>query len=447
MSRAATSRARARSTIERYFMLAEDMDEDLSKQDGIEGGDYYRRRLFAAMRACGRGLGRHVENLEARMTGGEFQTFRIAGDDAIDFFLSSWRLDDALALAPRHEDAAEYFWFQRTTLAVRARVHRAMSYYQVRYSLPRADVAKMIELGEMYQWVHKHAGMGVTYSDFYLTKGNPYGLQRLAGDLIIANEKGEPTSSIFGVAAVAGAQGGERFNAHHKIMYPLMTSGRAGSEYDYVLSTYAVRLAIASGDFPESAPPLIHKNQRRRWPVEDDDEEDTPTRGGGDTARADWSCACGRPSSPSEEYDVLELDVPRASCLRLERGYMMCRTCHNVAKMLCELCQEKPTGTSTRVIELKELARKHEAAQARLDTRAEANRNRRAKEEKKKIEEARRVATASDQLEVEQVDTPPLVEEQPRAQQGAVGGEESSSDEDPPPPPPRARPRRAVARI
>ena len=47
------------------------------------------------------------------------------------------------------------------------------SYFQVRYTLDASDVDVMIKLGEIYQFLHKHTGMAVTYSDFYLSKGNP----------------------------------------------------------------------------------------------------------------------------------------------------------------------------------------------------------------------------------------------------------------------------------
>ena len=161
----------AQGTIEMYNSLAEDMAE-YYKLDYRDARSPHAR-LHAALRATGRRLGRHVAALEARVMGGEFETFRIAGDDCIDYFQQGWRLDDALRLGPPWADPNNYWWFRRSLLATRARLHRAISAYQVRYTLELSEVDTMIALGELYQLVHKHSGMAVTYSDVYLTKGNP----------------------------------------------------------------------------------------------------------------------------------------------------------------------------------------------------------------------------------------------------------------------------------
>ena len=145
------------STVQRYVDLARDMDAH------FEGGGYLQR-LFTALRACGARIGRHVVKIQAG------EDFRIAGDDAIDIFLNSYLLDDALRLMPPHADKKQFWWLQRAMLTTRLRVHRALSYYQVRYTLNLSDVDDMIALGELYQFVHKHTGMGFTYSDFYLSK-------------------------------------------------------------------------------------------------------------------------------------------------------------------------------------------------------------------------------------------------------------------------------------
>ena len=75
--------------------------------------------LYAALRACGARINRHVLKLEAG------EDFRIAGDDAIDIFLKSYLLDDALRLEDTHADRSSYWWFQRAMLATRLRVHHA----------------------------------------------------------------------------------------------------------------------------------------------------------------------------------------------------------------------------------------------------------------------------------------------------------------------------------
>ena len=71
----------------------------------------------------------------------------------------------------------------------------------------------MIELGELYQLIHDHAGMLVTYSGVYRTKGPPCPLKSMLPHVTIANADGSRSTFIFGVANLAGAQGGERFNA------------------------------------------------------------------------------------------------------------------------------------------------------------------------------------------------------------------------------------------
>ena len=64
----------------------------------------------------------------------------------------------------------------------------------MRYTLDTSDVDVMIELGVIYQFIHKHTGMAFTYSDWYLSKGNPYGLKRLAPQVTMADANGQKTS-------------------------------------------------------------------------------------------------------------------------------------------------------------------------------------------------------------------------------------------------------------
>ena len=123
----------AQGTIEMYNSLAEDMAE-YYKLDYRDARSPHAR-LHAALRATGRRLGRHVAALEARVMGGEFETFRIAGDDCIDYFLQCWRLDGELRLGPPWVEPNNYWWFRRLLLATRARLHRAISVYQVRCTL------------------------------------------------------------------------------------------------------------------------------------------------------------------------------------------------------------------------------------------------------------------------------------------------------------------------
>jgi hypothetical protein len=186
--------------------------------------------------------------------GGEFETFRIAGDDCIDYFQQGWRLDDALRLGPPWADPNNYWWFRRSLLATRARLHRAISAYQVRYTL-------VIALGELYQLARKHSGMAVTYSDVYLTKGNPYMLQRLAPHIGIAAPDGSRSTRIFGVAGLVGEQGGERLNAFHKLIYPLLTNGLPGSELKYLEARGALHRAgsVRVGRLPRRTPPADHQ--------------------------------------------------------------------------------------------------------------------------------------------------------------------------------------------
>ena len=344
------------------------------------------------------------------MIGGEFVTFRIAGDDAIDFFLQTWRLDDALRLDPPFADPKGFWWFRRSLLAARARLHRALSAYQVRYKLEIDIVDKMIELGELYQLVHDHAGMPVTYSDVYLTKGNPYTLKYLLPHITIANADGSRSTFIFGVANLAGAQGGERFNAYHKITFPLLTNGHPGAEEKYLENLYVVRAAIASGDFSNSHAPPIVKHQRHRWPEEEEtadaDEEASAKvlaarrrerrKRDARVSSVGWSCACGRPAADLD-FAALTLDVPRAACLRLEKGTIACATCHDIAKVIVELGVDEATGDCARIMKEIEYVRVKEAAQAKFDTRAEELRVTAQREEEQRAAAA--AVTATDLLD------------------------------------------------
>jgi hypothetical protein len=340
------------NTIVRYHTLAEDMDVH------YKCGDTYRQRLYAALRSCGARVARHVAKLEAA------EEFRIAGDDTIDVFMNAWRLDTALRIESAKSDPKKFWWLQRAMLTSRLHTHRALSYFQVRYTLDASDVDVMIKLGEIYQFLHKHTGMAVTYSDFYLSKGNPYGLKKLAPDLIIADENGEKTTRIFGVASIAGEQGGERFNAWHKMMYPLLTNGKAGSEELYLEAIYAVRGACASGDFPTNATPAITQNRRQRWP-----DDKPPTAAAASTT----SCACGCPSS-GVDFDRLKREVQCAGALHLVKGKRACPTCHDCLEVIFELARDKPTGVCEKVIKILEFVRVKEAAQVRFDVDAEKRR-------------------------------------------------------------------------
>ena len=381
-------------TIEMYNTLAEDMDA-FFKLD-LKSEFSYRRKLYAAMRATGRRLGRHVDGIEARYIGGEHKTFRIAGDDGIDFFQYSFTFDDAVRVAPPHADARGFWWLQRAALAARARLHRALSAYQVRDSLDIDDVDVMIALGEMYQFVHKHTGLAVTYSDFYLTKGNPYFLKKLSPTLHIADEHGVKTRRIFGIARLAGEQGGERYNAFHKVEYPMISSGRPGSELQYMESLYVTRLALMSGDFEDTVPLIIKKNQRKRWPEEKEDDHEPRGGGGGGGDDIVVACACGRPTT-GDGLELLARDVRCADALRLRSGSLVCPTCQDAARAINELDRDAATGMSKDVIELVEYQRKKEAAQVRFDTAEEARRVRAETEARA----AEMTATTADLMELE----------------------------------------------
>jgi hypothetical protein len=246
--------------------------------------------------------------------------------------------------------------------------------------------------------------MAFTYSDFYLSKGNPYGLKKLASGLVIADANGEKTTRIFGVASVAGEQGGERFNAWHKMMYPLLTNGQAGSEERYLEAIYAVRGACASGDFPTNATPPITKHRRTRWP---DDESATAA------AAPSANCACGRPGS-GVVFETLKRALPCAVALHLVKGKRACPTCHDCAEVIFELARDKPTGVCEKVIKMQEFVRVKEAAQVRFDTGAE---KRRVRSELAECELAKQVACART-AELEEEDS------------GEASSEDSSSSSD-----------------
>ena len=378
----------AQYTLELYDKLAFDLQEHLELKYSDPRSP--RRKLHMAMRATGRRLGRHADALERRANGEkEMITFRLCGDDTIDWFCNSWRWDDAL-VCPTEKDRSRYWWLQRGTLAVRVHLHRTLSYYQVRYTLQERDVDIMIKLGELYQFLLYNTGCPCTYSDSYLSKGNPYGLKRLIPEIRIADENNKPTGEIHGVANVAGAQGGERYNAFDKVTYPMLTSGRPGSERAFLEVLFTATLAHESGEFGDRAFDY-HKNSRARWPEEVGENEEAPpsaaaaaggggggggsgeaargrgrgrgSRGGqvarGCGARAPRArkpfdgCSCGRPSV----YGGLTRAAhqpPLADVLRL--GKPVCVTCCLVSTVMHEVCREVPIGASASVMKLAKYA-------------------------------------------------------------------------------------------
>ena len=268
----------------------------------------------------------------------------------------------------------------------------------------------------------------------------------LIEEIRLADDKGNPTSQIMGIARLASTQGGERYNAHIKVMYPLISSGRPGSETQYFETVYASKLALASGEYKMKQDRAIKKNQRARWLVDkedDDDDDESAARGGGgggngegDSAvplkakrvrglrqktRVEFSCACGRPAQ-NETFTALELDVECASAVRLERGNTCCVTCHSVAQLMCEVCVDTPTGLSAGILKLAEMVRAKTNAQRDFDVQADALRTRRQEEEAR----ARASAPAS-QLDVmiEETEPPPSG---PSAS-SAEGNVDSSDDE------------------
>ena len=164
------------------------------------------RKLHGELRASGRRLTRVADSLTKLANkdkdGGQF---RFTGDQTIDFFLSPWRWDGAV-FVPEADDPTGYWWFKRTAIAARVRLHRCLSYMQVKHTIAESSIADMIRLGELYQRVCFHGALPVTYGDSYLSKGNPYLLQRLAPQLRIAKADGTNSGFIMGIGRKSSTQ-------------------------------------------------------------------------------------------------------------------------------------------------------------------------------------------------------------------------------------------------
>ena len=164
------------------------------------------------------------------------------------------------------------------------------------------------------------------------------------------------------------------------------------------------------GDFSNSHAPPIAKHQRHRW----SEEEETTDANKEASAKVlaarrrerrkrdarvssvGWSCACGRPAA-GLDFAVLTLDMPRAACLRLEKGTIACATCHDIAKVIGELGVDEATGDCARVMKDIEYVRVKEATQAKFDTRAEELRVTAQREEEQRAAAA--AITATDLLD------------------------------------------------
>ena len=164
------------------------------------------RKLHGELRASGRRLTRVADSLTKLANkdkdGGQF---RFTGDQTIDFFLSPWRWDGAV-FVPEADDPTGYWWFKRTAIAARVRLHRCLSYMQVKHTIAESSIGDMIRLGELYQRVCFHGALPVTYGDSYLSKGNPYLLQRLAPQLRIAKADGTYSGFIMGIGRKSSTQ-------------------------------------------------------------------------------------------------------------------------------------------------------------------------------------------------------------------------------------------------
>lgn len=241
----------------------------------------------------------------------------------------------------------------------------------------------MIDLGDLYQLVHHHSGMAVTYSDVYLTKGNPYMLKRISAIIGIANADGTCSRRILAIGSLSSTQGGERFNAFHKIQYPLITSGRPGAALSYIRSLYIARAATASSQYAGIRPPLVTKNQRKRWPDEVSAEPSIPLSKGSiasrdrelkkreKTAKTVATCDCGRPCTKTSELTTLVSVVRQAESLRLVRGRQLCCTCHDVAQILSEMGNLEVTGKCAEMMEMADIARYKLNEQVAFDLYAE----------------------------------------------------------------------------
>ena len=106
--------------------------------------------------------------------------------------------------------------------------------------------------------------------------------------------------------------------------------------------------------------------------------------------------AGGRPEA-GLDFAALTLDVPRAACLRLEKGTIACATCHDIAKVIVELGVDEATGDCARIMKEIEYVRVKEAAQAKFDTRAEELRVTAQREEEQRAAAA--AVTATDLLD------------------------------------------------
>ena len=153
-------RARARAVRARFHRY----DDPLSPQ----------RRLHVALDALPRWKG-HVKAMRNALTGDEPSTSRLAGDDALDWYIESYKWVECIKVA-RETDAQRFY---RLALATRIHLMRVLFLYSAAFELHVESIDEMIKIGEMLHYVCDHATLHVTYAFTYVTKWNPYALKMI----------------------------------------------------------------------------------------------------------------------------------------------------------------------------------------------------------------------------------------------------------------------------
>ena len=124
----------SQSTLEMADRLAQDMAAYYKLK--YDDKDSPQKRLHDNLRKANPGgIGKHADKLEKRARTGEVISFRHAGDDCIDWFLFGYMVDDALRMPLRYIDPKDYWWFRRSIISTRSRLHRTLAWYQVIYSM------------------------------------------------------------------------------------------------------------------------------------------------------------------------------------------------------------------------------------------------------------------------------------------------------------------------
>ena len=311
-----------------------------------------RRKFHVSLTSIG--LGNIAERLADDLS------VRLAGDDTITWFqkLDVVFRDLAVGSAAASVKETQGEALVRLSWHLRAHLHRALARLHSRHTGTMEQCKAMIKIGKQMQRLATAFNMPATgYNFFYLTKGGPLMLLRMAKSIMI----GENLMLFPGT--ISSCQAGEALHAYGKLAFKFLTSGRPGCHEEYLESRFLWQIAASTGEFPVK---FEYKPSSRTRFAEGDD---VPSRG-------DSTCyVCARILSDS---DVAAL--PHVGDFAYKKRYLrfahgLCDCCARIDQIHADICMFPWTqGPTDQLIKDVAVKAQMDAARLKVNTDLEARR-------------------------------------------------------------------------